>query len=159
MEELAESKDVSYQGDVSDQLCALKKEGGVQPVTGCQFYEKKLQDELPYNFKPVNYEFDGTTDPYEHLVRFENPDLLHRYGEGEVQGFPDDISKSNTTVAALEVPSASTELKRWRPISSLAKKLVQIFDELLHKAEKNITLEEVRKAKKSEVRYLPYDKK
>ncbi|KAL8548312.1 hypothetical protein ACS0TY_007585 [Phlomoides rotata] len=74
MEELAESKDVTYQGDVSDQLCALKKE-------------------------------------------------------------------------------------RWRPISSLAKKLVQIFDELLHKAKKNTTLEEVRKVKKSEVRYLPYDKK
>lgn len=41
-----------------------------------------MQDELPYNFMPLNYEYDGSTNPYEHLVRFENLALLHRYGKG-----------------------------------------------------------------------------
>lgn len=51
-------------------------------MVGCKFLEKILQDELPYSFKPLNYEYDGSTGPYEHLVRFENSALLHRYGEG-----------------------------------------------------------------------------
>ncbi|KAL8506998.1 hypothetical protein ACS0TY_017759 [Phlomoides rotata] len=41
-----------------------------------------LQDELSFNFKPLNYEYDGTTEPYEHLMWFENSTILHRYGEG-----------------------------------------------------------------------------
>ncbi|KAL8546981.1 hypothetical protein ACS0TY_006628 [Phlomoides rotata] len=32
--------------------------------------------------QPFNYEYDGTTDPYDHLVRFENSALLHRFVEG-----------------------------------------------------------------------------
>ncbi|KAL8534711.1 hypothetical protein ACS0TY_010664 [Phlomoides rotata] len=39
-------------------------------------------DELPYNIKPLNYEYDGTINPYKHLMRFENSVILHRYGEG-----------------------------------------------------------------------------
>ncbi|KAL8465692.1 hypothetical protein ACS0TY_034967 [Phlomoides rotata] len=53
-----------------------------RPVTGHQFTHEILQDELSINFKPLNYEYDGTMDPYEHVIRFENSTILHRYGEG-----------------------------------------------------------------------------
>ncbi|KAL8514851.1 hypothetical protein ACS0TY_013805 [Phlomoides rotata] len=71
------------------------------------------------------------------------------------------------TMGALEVLSDSAEVKvnaltnglrDGDLFSSLAKKPIQTFDELLHMAEKYITLEEVRKTRKSEVRSLPYDK-
>ncbi|KAL0336397.1 UNVERIFIED_CONTAM: hypothetical protein Sradi_4851600 [Sesamum radiatum] len=39
-----------------------------------------MADELPANCrKPAVTEYDGTTDPQEHLSRFENATLLHRY--------------------------------------------------------------------------------
>ncbi|KAL0448563.1 UNVERIFIED_CONTAM: hypothetical protein Slati_1412700 [Sesamum latifolium] len=41
------------------------------------------KDELPLNCRtPAIAEYDGTTDPMEHLSRFENADLLHRYTGG-----------------------------------------------------------------------------
>ncbi|KAL8524226.1 hypothetical protein ACS0TY_013984 [Phlomoides rotata] len=169
------------EGVVSDKLYALKKEvemmrqqinnnGGVLPVTGCHFSEEILQDELLYNFKPVNYEYDGTTTLNEHLVRFENLVFLHRYAEGvKCMVFSQRHwrKQHNSGSAALEVLSASAEVKvnaltnglrDGDLFSSLAKNPIQTFDELLHKAEKYITLEEVRKTRKSEVRSLPYDK-
>ncbi|KAL0404656.1 UNVERIFIED_CONTAM: hypothetical protein Sradi_2106400 [Sesamum radiatum] len=40
-------------------------------------------DELPMNCRtPAIIEYDGTTDPMEHLARFENAALLHRYTDG-----------------------------------------------------------------------------
>lgn len=38
-----------------------------------------MTNELPANFRPPTYEYDGTTDPLEHLRRFENSALLHYY--------------------------------------------------------------------------------
>ncbi|XP_073153009.1 uncharacterized protein [Henckelia pumila] len=39
-----------------------------------------LDEELPANFKQPNlWEYDGSSDPEEHLGRFENAALLHRY--------------------------------------------------------------------------------
>ncbi|KAL0412209.1 UNVERIFIED_CONTAM: hypothetical protein Slati_3810600 [Sesamum latifolium] len=42
-----------------------------------------MADELPLNCcTPTIVEYDGTTDPMEHLSRFENAALLHRYTDG-----------------------------------------------------------------------------
>ncbi|KAL0458946.1 UNVERIFIED_CONTAM: hypothetical protein Slati_0521800 [Sesamum latifolium] len=42
-----------------------------------------MADELPLNCRtPAIAEYDGTTDPMEHLSRFENAALLHRYTNG-----------------------------------------------------------------------------
>ncbi|KAL0401833.1 UNVERIFIED_CONTAM: hypothetical protein Slati_4213200 [Sesamum latifolium] len=50
---------------------------------GVPFTEVVMADELPMNCRtPVITEYDGTTDPVEHLARFENAALLHRYTDG-----------------------------------------------------------------------------
>ncbi|KAL0438616.1 UNVERIFIED_CONTAM: hypothetical protein Slati_2344600 [Sesamum latifolium] len=42
-----------------------------------------MADELPLNCRtPAIAEYDGTTDPMEHLSCFENAALLHRYTDG-----------------------------------------------------------------------------
>ncbi|KAL0446117.1 UNVERIFIED_CONTAM: hypothetical protein Slati_1739600 [Sesamum latifolium] len=42
-----------------------------------------MADELPMNCRtPAITEYDGTTDPVEHLAHFENAALLHRYTDG-----------------------------------------------------------------------------
>ncbi|KAL0410804.1 UNVERIFIED_CONTAM: hypothetical protein Slati_3670100 [Sesamum latifolium] len=42
-----------------------------------------MADELPLNCRtPAIAEYNGTTDPMEHLSRFENATLLHRYTDG-----------------------------------------------------------------------------
>ncbi|KAL0423478.1 UNVERIFIED_CONTAM: hypothetical protein Sradi_0882600 [Sesamum radiatum] len=48
--------------------------------TGIPFTEGIMADELPMNCRtPAIAEYDGTTDPQEHLSHFENAALLHRY--------------------------------------------------------------------------------
>ncbi|KAL0453588.1 UNVERIFIED_CONTAM: hypothetical protein Slati_1336900 [Sesamum latifolium] len=50
---------------------------------GIPFTETVMADELPLNCRtPAIAEYDGTTDPMEHLSRFENAALLHRYTDG-----------------------------------------------------------------------------
>ncbi|KAL0405867.1 UNVERIFIED_CONTAM: hypothetical protein Slati_3900600 [Sesamum latifolium] len=42
-----------------------------------------MADELPVNCQtPTITEYNGTTDPVEHLAHFENATLLHRYTDG-----------------------------------------------------------------------------
>lgn len=41
-----------------------------------------MNDPLPPHFKPVSYEYDGTTNPKEHVAKFENVAMLHQYSEG-----------------------------------------------------------------------------
>ncbi|KAL0439422.1 UNVERIFIED_CONTAM: hypothetical protein Slati_2425200 [Sesamum latifolium] len=44
------------------------------------FTEEVMADDLPVNCRtPAIAKYDGTTDPQEHLSRFENAALLHRY--------------------------------------------------------------------------------
>ncbi|KAL0456350.1 UNVERIFIED_CONTAM: hypothetical protein Slati_0974200 [Sesamum latifolium] len=44
------------------------------------FTEGVMSDELPVNYRTrAIAEYDGTTDPQEHLSQFENTALLHRY--------------------------------------------------------------------------------
>ncbi|KAL0463351.1 UNVERIFIED_CONTAM: hypothetical protein Slati_0222700 [Sesamum latifolium] len=50
---------------------------------GVPFTETIMADELSLNCRtPAIAEYDGTTDPMEHLSRFENAALLHRYTDG-----------------------------------------------------------------------------
>ncbi|KAL0443541.1 UNVERIFIED_CONTAM: hypothetical protein Slati_2076800 [Sesamum latifolium] len=50
---------------------------------GLHFTETVMADELPLNCRtPAIAEYDGTTDPMEHLSHFENAALLHRYTNG-----------------------------------------------------------------------------
>ncbi|KAL0288703.1 UNVERIFIED_CONTAM: hypothetical protein Sradi_7091600 [Sesamum radiatum] len=53
----------------------------VQP--GIPFTEEVIADELPVSCPtPAIVEYDNTNDPEEHLSRFENAALLHRYTDG-----------------------------------------------------------------------------
>lgn len=89
---MEESYVSTHEGGVSHQFMTLQKQieamkkqmnrvSDARPIAGCQFSEEILSDELPFNFKSLTFEYDGITDPYEHLVRFENAFLLHRYCE------------------------------------------------------------------------------
>ncbi|KAL0453914.1 UNVERIFIED_CONTAM: hypothetical protein Slati_1369500 [Sesamum latifolium] len=50
---------------------------------GVPFTDTVMVDELPMNCRtPAIAEYDGTTDPMEHLSHFENAALLHRYTDG-----------------------------------------------------------------------------
>ncbi|KAL8465817.1 hypothetical protein ACS0TY_035067 [Phlomoides rotata] len=95
VQDMEENADHAPPPVTNDQLEALKKKkietmrwrmdnpvSNSRPITGHQFTDEILQDELYFNFKPLNYEYDGTTNPYEHLMQFENSVILHRYGEG-----------------------------------------------------------------------------
>ncbi|KAL0289138.1 UNVERIFIED_CONTAM: hypothetical protein Sradi_7079900 [Sesamum radiatum] len=50
---------------------------------GVPFIETVMADELPLNCRtPAITEYNGTADPMEHLSRFEDAALLHRYTDG-----------------------------------------------------------------------------
>ncbi|KAL8464490.1 hypothetical protein ACS0TY_034136 [Phlomoides rotata] len=115
---------------------------------------RPVTDELLFNFKPHNYEYDGITDPYENLMQFENSAILHRYGERvKCRVFLTTLSKA-VPIASLEVKinALTNGLRDGDLFSSLVKKHVAIFDDLLRRAEKYIILEEVQKAKKVELK-------
>ncbi|KAL0456210.1 UNVERIFIED_CONTAM: hypothetical protein Slati_0960200 [Sesamum latifolium] len=105
---------------------------------GIPFTEEVMADELPVNCRTtVIAEYDGTTDPQEHLSRFENAALLHRYTNGiKCRVFVTTFARAaqqwfnklpSATIgkgrriterlpikvqhAALEVPSATQEVK------------------------------------------------
>ncbi|XP_073120239.1 uncharacterized protein [Henckelia pumila] len=61
-----------------------KKQSGylATPVRNIPFSAEILESELPKNFKfPHVGEYDGKGDPEEHLSRFENAALLHKYSD------------------------------------------------------------------------------
>ncbi|KAL0444750.1 UNVERIFIED_CONTAM: hypothetical protein Slati_2197700 [Sesamum latifolium] len=118
-------------GDVQHQVMGAPAE----EQAGIPFTEEVMADELPVNCRtPAIAEDDGTTDPQEHLSRFENAALLHRYTDEincrvfvttfaraaqqwfnqlpptkEGESLKDYLQRFNTT--ALEVPSATQEVK------------------------------------------------
>ncbi|KAL0400192.1 UNVERIFIED_CONTAM: hypothetical protein Sradi_2362500 [Sesamum radiatum] len=138
------------------------------------FTETVMADELPLNCRtPAIAEYNGTADPMEHLSRFENVALLHRYTDGinrkvrktelslfaihqgEDEPLKEYLQRFNT--AALEVPAATQEVKANAFsqelldndfFKSLAKKSVSKFDALLARAAKYINMEEAQAAKK-----------
>ncbi|KAL0345371.1 UNVERIFIED_CONTAM: hypothetical protein Sradi_4368400 [Sesamum radiatum] len=62
--------------------CSTPGDGSASRGT-IPFTEEVMTDELSVNCRtPSIAEYDGTTDPQEHLSRFENAALLHRYTDG-----------------------------------------------------------------------------
>ncbi|KAL8515696.1 hypothetical protein ACS0TY_014395 [Phlomoides rotata] len=112
-----------------------------KPV-GSPFSEEILMDPLPRNFKTLTYEYDGTNDPQDHLLRFENGSLLHQNTDGvKCRVFLTTLTKSAQqwfgqlpqnsihsfsefrtmfNKAALEVPTTTNDVK------------VNAFDQGLH---------------------------
>ncbi|KAL0395026.1 UNVERIFIED_CONTAM: hypothetical protein Slati_4468800 [Sesamum latifolium] len=132
------------------------------------FTEAVMADELPANCRtPTITEYDGTTDPLEHLPRFENAALLQsrKLRKAELSLFvvqqkdnkPLKEYLQRFNVAALEVPSATQEVKTSAFsqglldgdfFKSLTKKPVSKFDALLVRAAKYINMEDAQAAKK-----------
>ncbi|KAG8382902.1 hypothetical protein BUALT_Bualt05G0128000 [Buddleja alternifolia] len=77
---------------------------------GIDFGPQVLANGLPDNFWAPNItEYDGSSDPTEHLWKFENCALLHQYTDGGVnEPLREYIRLFNT--AAFEVPSANPEV-------------------------------------------------
>ncbi|KAI3445227.1 hypothetical protein Pfo_001892 [Paulownia fortunei] len=71
--------------DLHNELKEMKmKMAGRNTTTkrGIPFTEEVMMDDLLANFRSLNYDYDGTTDLWEHLCGFENSALLHRYSDG-----------------------------------------------------------------------------
>ncbi|KAL0440387.1 UNVERIFIED_CONTAM: hypothetical protein Slati_2521700 [Sesamum latifolium] len=135
---------------------------------GIPFTDEVMADELPVNCRtPTIAEYDGTTDPQEHLSRFENTALLHRRKHRKTElslfsirqkkgeSLKDYLQRFNT--AALEVPSATQEVKASAFeqglmdgdfFKSLAKKPATKFDILVARAVKYINMEDAQASKR-----------
>ncbi|KAL0366556.1 UNVERIFIED_CONTAM: hypothetical protein Sradi_3545700 [Sesamum radiatum] len=113
---------------------------------GVPFTELVMADDLPINCRtPAIAEYDGTTDPMEHLAHFENKDN---------EPLKEYLQRFNTV--ALEVPSATQKVKASAfsqglldgdSFKSLAKKPVPEFDALLARAAKYINMKDTQAAK------------
>lgn len=83
-------------------------------VRGIPFAENVMVDKLPASFRPVNFEYDGTTDTWDHVCRFENTALLYRYSDGvKCRVFAATLTKSAHTL-----------------LSQLGDKVIHDFDQL-----------------------------
>lgn len=51
-------------------------------VRAMPFTTEVMVDDLPPSFRPITFEYNGVTDPWEHLSRFENTSFLHRLSDG-----------------------------------------------------------------------------
>ncbi|XP_073051296.1 uncharacterized protein [Primulina eburnea] len=54
--------------------------GGISVIKGCPFSDIIIREPLPGHFKSAKIkDYDGSSDPEEHLARFENMAMLHCY--------------------------------------------------------------------------------
>ncbi|KAK4385836.1 hypothetical protein Sango_2707600 [Sesamum angolense] len=159
----------------STQLSTQVMEAPTEEQVSIPFTEGVMTDELPMNYNtPAIAEYDGTTDPQEHLSHFENAALLHRYTDDinsrkhrktelslfsirQKEGEPLKEYHQRFNTVALEVPSVTQEVKvsafaqgllDGDFFKSLAKKATTKFDALLARATKNINMEEAQSSKR-----------
>ncbi|XP_073064069.1 uncharacterized protein [Primulina eburnea] len=90
-EEEGESSACSKSPTVAEELEELRKKvkvleghvgskGSVPVVKGCPFSDIIVREPLPGHFKSAKIkDYDGSSDPEEHLARFENMAMLHCY--------------------------------------------------------------------------------
>ncbi|XP_073310935.1 uncharacterized protein [Primulina huaijiensis] len=96
-----------------------------------------LEEGLPPNFRQSNIgEYDGHTDPEEHLGRFEKAALLHQYSDG----------------VKCRVFLGTLGLRGGEFFKSLVKKHPSSYDDLLARAEKYVNLEDAQRHKRMEQR-------
>ncbi|XP_073314736.1 uncharacterized protein [Primulina huaijiensis] len=78
--------EISEMGEMWKEIRRLREQVGSRapvPKRGSPFSLAILEEGLPLNFRQSNIgEYDGHTDPEEHLGRFENAALLHQYSDG-----------------------------------------------------------------------------
>ncbi|XP_073280625.1 uncharacterized protein [Primulina huaijiensis] len=78
--------EISEMGEKWKEIRRLREQVGSRapvPKRGSPFSLAILEEGLPPNFRQSNIgEYDGHTDPEEHLGRFENAALLHQYSDG-----------------------------------------------------------------------------
>ncbi|XP_073152108.1 uncharacterized protein [Henckelia pumila] len=153
-----------------------KKQSGylATPVRNIPFSAEILESELPKKFKfPHVGEYDGKGDPEEHMSRFENAALLHKYSDpikcrfflntliGPAQQWfnllrPGDIKEfkdfSKAFLHHFAIPTVTTDLliiaftqglTTGDFLKSLIKKPPSTYDELLAWAKKYVNLEEI----------------
>ncbi|XP_075514389.1 uncharacterized protein LOC142549336 [Primulina tabacum] len=81
-----QSGEISEMGLMWKEIRRLRKQVGSRapaPNKGSPFSLAILEEGLPPNFRQPNVgEYDGHSDPEEHLGRFENAALLHQYTDG-----------------------------------------------------------------------------
>ncbi|KZV33635.1 hypothetical protein F511_12334 [Dorcoceras hygrometricum] len=86
MREELEARQAEEMRKMYEELENLRKEKSSAPppppVREVPFSDEVLEADLPQHFKYHNVgEYDGMGDPEEHLSRFENAALLHRYSD------------------------------------------------------------------------------
>ncbi|XP_073278732.1 uncharacterized protein [Primulina huaijiensis] len=78
--------EISEMGEMWKEIRRLREQVGSRapvPKRRSPFSLAILEEGLPPNFRQSNIgEYDGHTDPEEHLGRFENAALLHQYSDG-----------------------------------------------------------------------------
>ncbi|KAL0309201.1 UNVERIFIED_CONTAM: hypothetical protein Sradi_5862400 [Sesamum radiatum] len=123
-----------------------------------------MADELPSNCRTLAIiEYDSTTDPLEHLSRFENASLLHRYTDGiKCRVFVTTLARAAQQWFNQLSTGSIRSFQEFRSMflhqfarlldrdffKSLAKKPVSKFDALLARAAKYINVEDSQAAKK-----------
>ncbi|XP_075474704.1 uncharacterized protein LOC142505554 [Primulina tabacum] len=81
-----QSGEISEMGEMWNEIRRLREQVGSRapvPKKRGPFSLSILEEGLPPNFRQSNVgEYDGHTDPEEHLGRFENAAMLHQYSDG-----------------------------------------------------------------------------
>ncbi|XP_012848582.1 PREDICTED: uncharacterized protein LOC105968491 [Erythranthe guttata] len=141
----------SMEDDELQMLPPSESEG----MAGTPFTARLQYGELPATYRPVTYEYTGTTDPWEHLSRFVTSASLHKLTDGrDSEPLRSYVQRFNA--ATLEVPVTSEEvlinalaqgLQMGEFFDSLSKKAPVSFNDLLRRAEKYINAEEARRSR------------
>lgn len=66
----------------STQLKNGRGEEGDGYMRAMPFTPRVMADDFPPSFRPITFEYGGSTDHWEHLCWFENTALLHRLSDG-----------------------------------------------------------------------------
>lgn len=86
--------------DLQRELREVSRNMGQAPrqIKGVTYAESIINEDLPTSFQPVTFDYDRTTDPWEHVCRFKNMAMVYRYSDGEKSRvFATTLTKSAQT--------------------------------------------------------------